>query len=66
VQTYGSGRYLEAEIENGIVTLDFNFAYNPFCAYSDAWSCPIPPLENWLKVAIHAGELNLEPAGEGS
>jgi uncharacterized protein len=60
-ETYGSGRYLEAEVEHGIVTLDFNFAYNPFCAYGDAWSCPIPPLENWLKVPIRAGELNLEP-----
>jgi uncharacterized protein (DUF1684 family) len=37
----GKGRYL----------LDFNRAYNPYCAYNDDWRCPLPPAENWLKVA---------------
>lgn len=56
-ETYGAGRYLEpAEIANGEILLDFNLAYNPYCAYSEAYSCPLPPLENWLKVAIQAGE----------
>jgi uncharacterized protein len=56
-QTYGSGRYLNPELSaDGSVMLDFNLAYNPYCAYSDGWSCPIPPLENWLSVAIMAGE----------
>ncbi len=56
-QTYGSGRYLDTELSgDGTVTLDFNLAYNPYCAYSDGWSCPIPPLENWLNVPILAGE----------
>jgi uncharacterized protein len=56
-QTYGAGRYLNTDLEpDGTVTLDFNLAYNPYCAYSDGWSCPIPPLENWLKVEILAGE----------
>lgn len=56
-ETYGAGRYLEpAELANGEILLDFNLAYNPYCAYSDAFSCPLPPLENWLKVAIRAGE----------
>ncbi len=56
-QTYASGRYLNVELEpDGSVLLDFNLAYNPYCAYSDGWSCPIPPNENWLNVAIHAGE----------
>ncbi len=55
-QTYGAGRYLEAEIQHNIVQLDFNLAYNPYCAYADGWACPVPPLENWLQVAIEAGE----------
>ena len=56
-ETYGSGRYLDTELEvDGTVKLNFNLAYNPYCAYSDGWSCPIPPLENWLKVPIRAGE----------
>ncbi|HDH03811.1 MAG TPA: DUF1684 domain-containing protein, partial [Actinobacteria bacterium] len=37
-------------------TVDFNYAYNPYCAYSDAFSCPLPPVENWLQVPIRAGE----------
>jgi uncharacterized protein len=56
-QTYSSGRYLEVEIHGDTVTLDFNVAYNPYCAYADRWSCPIPPKENWLEVPIRAGEL---------
>jgi uncharacterized protein len=56
-QTYGSGRYLDSELlSDGTVMLDFNLVYNPYCAYSDGWSCPIPPLENWLSVPILAGE----------
>jgi uncharacterized protein (DUF1684 family) len=57
IETYGSGRYLDTELEiDGTVKLDFNLAYNPYCAYSEGWSCPIPPLENWLRVPIRAGE----------
>jgi hypothetical protein len=56
-ETYGAGRYLEPEEQaNGELLVDFNLAYNPFCAYSDSYSCPIPPFENHLKIAIHAGE----------
>ncbi len=57
-ETYGAGRYLEPELlANGQILLDFNLAYNPYCAYSEAYSCPLPPLENWLTtVAIRAGE----------
>ncbi len=59
--TYGSGRYLDLDLEaDGSVLLDFNLAYHPYCAYSDGWSCPIPPLENWLKVPILAGEKMVE------
>lgn len=56
-ETYGAGRYLEPEqLADGRVLIDFNLAYNPYCAYNDAWSCPITPPENRLKVAIRAGE----------
>ena len=56
-ETYGAGRYLEpAELGDGQLLVDFNLAYNPYCAYSEQYSCPLPPLENWLKVPIRAGE----------
>ncbi len=55
--TYGAGRYLDLEIPAGDeIYLDFNLAYNPYCAYNDRWTCPVPPFENWLTVAIEAGE----------
>ena len=55
--TYGAGRYVEAHPLGGErYDLDFNSAYNPYCAYNDNWSCPLPPRENWLDVAIRAGE----------
>ncbi len=56
--TYGAGRYLDILIpDSGTVILDFNTAYNPYCAYSDRWSCPLVPFENWLNVSIEAGEM---------
>ena len=60
-QTYPGGRYIELHydgaLEDGVTfTLDFNLAYSPFCAYSAAYECPLPPQENWLDVAIAAGE----------
>lgn len=55
--TYGAGRYLDIEPNaDGSVTIDFNLAYNPWCAYDDAYSCPLPPAENWLSIEIAAGE----------
>ncbi|HEV7350560.1 DUF1684 domain-containing protein [Telluribacter sp.] len=57
--TYGGGRYLDLrtnDVKDKRLLLDFNKAYNPYCAYSDGYSCPIPPAENHLKVAIEAGE----------
>jgi uncharacterized protein (DUF1684 family) len=56
--SYGGGRYLDlrrGQIKEGQLALDFNRAYNPFCAYSAAYSCPVPPAENRLSVAIEAG-----------
>src|SRR5438445_2043363 len=51
-ETYPAGRYLEVSPPDaeGLVAVDFNLAYNPYCAYSPRWSCPIPPIENWLKI----------------
>jgi hypothetical protein len=56
-ETYPAGRYLEPEkLPNGKFLVDFNLAYNPYCAYNEQWSCPITPAENRLKVTIRAGE----------
>lgn len=56
-ESYGAGRYLEPiAAGDGQLLVDFNLAYNPFCAYSEVYSCPLPPIENWLKVPIRAGE----------
>lgn len=59
-ETYGAGRYLDIKKVPGAtsITLDFNLAYNPYCAYSDKFSCPFPPKDNILKIAIRAGEKN--------
>ncbi len=55
--TYGGGRYLDVDAPNGnSILLDFNKSYNPYCAYTDAYTCPFPPKENRLTIAIEAGE----------
>ena len=55
-ETYGGGRYLDMTIPKGTnILLDFNRAYNPYCAYSDRYSCPIVPTENNLNIDIKAG-----------
>jgi uncharacterized protein (DUF1684 family) len=72
-ETYGGGRYLLDTIKSadlgctadGRVILDFNFAYNPSCAYSDQWVCPLSPPENTLPAAIRAGELVPAPSPHG-
>lgn len=56
-ETYPAGRYLEPEqLPGNHFLVDFNLAYNPYCAYNEMWSCPITPMENRLKVAVRAGE----------
>ncbi|MFN8413352.1 MAG: DUF1684 domain-containing protein [Anaerolineales bacterium] len=56
-ETYPAGRYLEPEpLPGGRFFVDFNLAYNPYCAYNEMWSCPITPAENRLKVEVRAGE----------
>jgi uncharacterized protein (DUF1684 family) len=71
-ESYGSGRYLFDTIKgsdflpatgdsgNERILLDFNYAYNPSCAYNDRWVCPLAPLENRLKVPIRAGEMKFK------
>jgi uncharacterized protein (DUF1684 family) len=55
--TYGAGRYLETSMPvNDKILLDFNLAYNPYCAYMEGYSCPFPPKSNVLVVPIEAGE----------
>lgn len=56
--SYGNGRYIDLEIDdikNGKLILDFNRAYNPYCAYSHSYNCPITPYTNSLNVAVEAG-----------
>jgi len=56
-ETYPAGRYLDLHpTATGIYTIDFNKAYNPFCAYNNTYECPFPPAANRLKVAVTAGE----------
>ena len=56
-ETYGAGRYLEPEQEaDGRFHVNFNLAYNPYCAYNEHYSCPITPFENRIQVPIRAGE----------
>lgn len=62
VTTYGAGRYLDIKHTSGdrLIKLDFNLAYNPYCAYSETFSCPLPPAENLLSIPIEAGEKTYE------
>jgi uncharacterized protein (DUF1684 family) len=62
-ETYGGGRYLDVgeQRSDGTLQIDFNLAYNPFCAYDDRYSCPIPPADNHLDVAVRAGEKAYKP-----
>jgi uncharacterized protein (DUF1684 family) len=60
-ETYEGGRYMELEPDRALadgdrITVDFNLAYSPFCAFSETFSCPYPPEENWLETTVPAGE----------
>ncbi|CAN5492293.1 DUF1684 domain-containing protein [soil metagenome] len=56
-ETYGGGRYINIEpTTTSVINIDFNKAYNPYCAYNETYSCPLPPQENVLPVPILAGE----------
>jgi Uncharacterized conserved protein len=59
-QTYGGGRYIDfktSDVVNGKLPIDFNKAYNPYCAFTSGYSCPVPPRENTLEIEIAAGEM---------
>ena len=56
LESYGGGRYIDAKIPKGnTMVIDFNQAYNPYCAYNDTYSCPIVPRDNYLRIRIEAG-----------
>lgn len=56
VESYGGGRFLDLEIPEGkTVVIDFNRAYNPYCAYNERYSCPVPPKENYVEIPVTAG-----------
>lgn len=56
VETYGGGRFMDLQIPKGDkIIIDFNKAYNPYCAYNHKYSCPVPPPENYLNAEINAG-----------
>jgi len=62
-ETYGGGRYLDLDAArdrtaDGRWILDLNRAYNPWCVYSEEYTCPFVPRENWLAVPVRAGEKN--------
>ena len=57
-ETYGAGRYVHLDsLDTHKFVLDFNKAYNPYCAYDTSWVCPLPPPANWMKHAVRAGML---------
>lgn len=60
--SYGGGRYLDLKLPEGdSIIIDFNQAYNPYCAYNDKYSCPIPPKNNNLDIEILAGVKSFKP-----
>ncbi|MFD2937287.1 DUF1684 domain-containing protein [Spirosoma flavum] len=62
-ETYGGGRYIEldpTQLTDNHAVIDFNTAYNPYCAYNPRYACPLPPAENKLSVAVKAGEKYIE------
>lgn len=62
-ESYGAGRFLKVPAAvDGTITLDFNYAYNPPCAFTPFATCPLPPPENWLPFAVAAGEKKWEKA----
>jgi uncharacterized protein (DUF1684 family) len=60
--SYGAGRYIDIELgADGNTRLDFNRAYNPYCAYNPGWTCPLAPSENMLDLRVEAGERSFAP-----
>jgi uncharacterized protein (DUF1684 family) len=66
-ETYAAGRYLDIEpTSTGLYEIDFNRAYNPYCAYNETYDCPYPPPSNRLKVPVRAGERMPSPAASAA
>jgi uncharacterized protein (DUF1684 family) len=60
-ETYGGGRYLNVRQDGkNSITIDFNLAFNPYCAYNPDFACPLPPRENILEIALPVGEKNYD------
>ena len=62
-ETYGGGRYVDLstkDVDGETITIDFNKSYHPYCAYTDRFSCPVPPRENRLKTRVEAGIRSLD------
>lgn len=60
-ETYGGGRYVDVELgKDNKVTIDFNLAYNPYCAYNPNYICPVPPKENHMDIEVPVGEKNFK------
>jgi uncharacterized protein (DUF1684 family) len=68
-ESYGGGRYIDllaTDVKDGKLTIDFNRAYNPYCAYNELYSCPVPPAENSLPLEIRAGEKKYRKRGRAA
>jgi uncharacterized protein (DUF1684 family) len=68
-ESYGGGRYIDllaSDVKDGKLVIDFNRAYNPYCAYNELYSCPVPPAENSLPLEIRAGEKKYRKRGRAS
>jgi uncharacterized protein (DUF1684 family) len=68
-ESFGGGRYIDllaSDVSNGKLVIDFNRAYNPYCAYNELYSCPVPPAENSLPLEIRAGEKKYRKRGRAA
>jgi uncharacterized protein (DUF1684 family) len=68
-ESFGGGRYIDlqvSDIKDNKLVIDFNRAYNPYCAYNPAYSCPVPPAENSLPLEIRAGEKTFKRRGRAA
>jgi len=68
-ESYGGGRYIDllaSDVKDGKLIIDFNRAYNPYCAYNELYSCPVPPPENSLPLEIRAGEKKYRKRGRAA
>jgi uncharacterized protein (DUF1684 family) len=57
-------KHADLGMEKDKLVIDFNYAYNPSCAYNPRWHCPLAPPENWLRIPIPAGEKDFKPPSE--